>query len=127
MFCTVSFCRAYTVLKTTHFGPDANGLGGGNMPFIGNVQLPTTAGGSGILLLSSYPSCPFPLLMIGGAGDALLIPVGARAAGGGTGLEAPPDGAGGGGGGGGTERAAPPGGALAAGNGGASSSSSEYA
>jgi len=127
MFCTVSFCRAYTVLNTTHFGPDANGLGGGNMPFIGNVQLPTTAGGSGILLLSSYPSCPLPLLMIGGAGDALLIPVGARAAGGGTGLEAPPDGAGGGGGGGGTERAAPPGGALAAGNGGASSSSSEYA
>jgi hypothetical protein len=95
------------------------------MPFIGNVQLPTTAGGSGILLLSSYSSCPFPLLMTGGAGDARLIPVGALAAGGGTGLDAPPDGAGGGGGGGGTDLPAPPGAALAAGKGGASSSSSE--
>jgi hypothetical protein len=109
----------------TYLGPRVKGRGAGNIPFIGKVQLPTTAGGSGIPLLSLkslYASCPFVPVMIGGAGEALFIPEGGLAAGGGTGLA---DGLGPGGGGGGTDRPAPPPPRAAGRGGGASSSSSE--
>lgn len=74
--CPDSSVRQISALA--HFLDPAQGLGAGNIPFMGNVQLPTTAGGSGAS--SSAPFCawgwvnPYPfdagLLVSAGPGGA---------------------------------------------------------